>query len=156
MGSGCLCGEGGGGGQPTLAGAPWQANSGPALGIGQGFYSGAVNNVLFRSRGSSTLGCGQACGQCYDLLTSGTNGYNGGVGGGSTITLMVVDSCYGQADGQSNWCTGGPQAGPVQDSLRCTDHFDIQTDPVRSDVPPVGKDGKTWSGKSTIMFGLKG
>ena len=137
MGTACLCGNG------AQNAATWQSNTGPALGLQQGFYSGAVNNVLFKSRSKSALTCGETCGQCYDLVTSGTNAYVDGAGGGSLITMMVVDACYGQ--GAEKWCSGGPSSGPVQDTFGCTDHFDIQTDPTRSDVPATGMDGQEWS-----------
>lgn len=139
MGTACLCGDG------NQYEATWQSNTGPALGLQQGFYSGAVNNVLFRSRSSSRLTCGASCGTCYDLVTSGTNAYNDGVAGGSMITMMVVDACYGQ--GGANWCSGGPTSGPTPDQFGCTDHFDVQTDPTRSDVPVTGMDGTTWNRK---------
>lgn len=117
--------------------AKWQANTGPAVGLPQGFYSGAVNNILFQG-GSGTPVCGQTCGQCYDLITTGVNAYNEGIAGGSPITMMVVDACYNN-NGEPNWCKASGQ-----DDFGCQYHFDVDTDPTRGDVPVVGMDGTTW------------
>ena len=81
-----MCGAG------NFGQASWQANSGESLGIGQGIYSGAVNQKLFGGTLNSAgqPGCGTGCGVCYELMTTGVNAYNDGTPGGSTIQIMVV------------------------------------------------------------------
>ena len=81
-----MCGDG------NFGQASWQANTGESLGIGQGIYSGAVNQKLFGGTLNSAgqPGCGTSCGVCYELMTTGVNAYNGGTPGGSTIQMMVV------------------------------------------------------------------
>lgn len=83
-----MCGNG------NFGQASWQANTGESLGIGQGIYSGAVNQKLFGGSLNSAgqPGCGTSCGVCYELMTTGVNAYNGGTKGGSTIQMMVVVS----------------------------------------------------------------
>ena len=129
MGSGCSCGQN-----------AWEW-SGSA-----GVYYGAVNQAIFNGtmNSSGQPGCGSACGLCYQLQTTGYSAYPGGAGGGSSITLMIVDSCYSAGD---HWC-GGTAPGWVDD-LGCGVHFDIQTGPPESaGVPAVGEDGQTWNSKS--------
>ena len=139
MGTSCGCGNG------NEAAANWQGNTGAALGIGQGYYSGAVNQVIFQgSMSNGSPYCGPACGICYELQTTGQSAYGGSPGPGSTIVIMVVDSCYNN-NGAPNWCSstsGGP------DDFGCTVHFDIDTDPnLGSSSPPVpvGQDGTQWA-----------
>ncbi len=83
-----MCGNG------NFGQASWQANTGESLGIGQGIYSGAVNQKLFGGSLNSAgqPGCGTSCGICYELMTTGVNAYNSGTKGGSTIQMMVVVS----------------------------------------------------------------
>ncbi|KAK3171287.1 hypothetical protein OEA41_003371 [Lepraria neglecta] len=139
MGTACNCGNG------NEGAANWQGNTGAALGIGQGYYSGAVNQLLFQGNmASGEPNCGSGCGVCYELQTTGVNAYNGGVGPGSSITVMVVDACHNN-NGAPNWCTsatGGP------DDFGCIVHFDIDTDPTAyNPTPPnpVGQDGTQWA-----------
>lgn len=121
-------------------------NTGESLGIGQGIYSGAVNQKLFGGTLNSAgqPGCGSSCGVCYELMTTGVNAYNGGTAGGSTIQMMVVDACYSNA-GAPNWCSSNTDSG--EDDFGCSVHFDIDTDPTEGGVPAIGQDGSTWTRK---------
>ena len=146
MGSGCLCGN------ANFNQASWQANTGPSLGLGQGYYSGAVNNLLFDSttiNDQGGPGCGNGCGVCYDIITTGVNSYNPSIAGGSYINMMVVDSCYNPSDSEK-WCQNNSKDGSTVDRANCNAHFDIQTDPSRSGVPVVGHDSTTWECESNV------
>lgn len=141
MGTACDCGH------DSEAAANWQGNTGAALNIGQGFYSGAVNNVIFQGNlnGQGDPGCGKACGVCYELQTTGVNAYGGGPGNGSSIVVMVVDACY-NTNGAPNWCSSNTDVGV--DDFGCGVHFDIDTDPTLNDPNPpfpVGQDGTVWA-----------
>ncbi|KAL8788863.1 MAG: hypothetical protein Q9195_007077, partial [Heterodermia aff. obscurata] len=138
MGTSCNCGKN------NFGQASWQANTGESLGIGQGIYSGAVNQKLFGGTLNSAgqPGCGSSCGVCYELMTTGVNAYNGGTAGGSTIQMMVVDACYSNA-GAPNWCSSNTDFG--EDDFGCSVHFDIDTDPTEGNVPAIGQDGSTWT-----------
>lgn len=119
----CNCGHN------NEAAANWQGNTGAALQIGQGFYSGAVNQALFNGtlNPQGQPGCGSSCGVCYELQTTGTNAYGGGPGPGSSIVVMVVDSCY-NTNGAPNWCSSNTDVGV--DDFGCGVHFDIDTEYV--------------------------
>lgn len=133
MGSACQCGE-----------APWQWSG------SQGFYHAAVNQKLFGGKlnGGGQPNCGTACGQCYELSTSGTNTYADGVPSGSTLTVQIVDACYSAGD---HWC--GSTADDYKDSSKCGVHFDIQTGPPGSaGIAPVGSDGNVWNGGGQIVY----
>ncbi len=137
MGSACDCGQ-----------APWQWSTTP------GVYNGAVNQKLFAGTLNSggQPNCGSACGQCYELSTSGFNAYNDGVGAGSTITIQIVDACYSNGD---HWC--GSTSDGFKDSSDCGVHFDVQTGPQGSaGQAVVGSDGKTWNGEVLLSFGCIG
>ncbi|KAF6217829.1 hypothetical protein HO133_006240 [Letharia lupina] len=128
MGSSCDCGQN-----------SWE------WGGSSGVYNGAVNQKLFQGRinGGGQPNCGEACGGCYELFTSGFNAYNDGVGSGSMITLQIVDSCYSAGD---HWC--GSTSDDYKDSSLCSVHFDIQTGPPLSHgQAAVGSDGTTWNGE---------
>ena len=115
---------------------------------GSGVYNGAVNQKLFQGslNGAGQPNCGSACGQCYELSTSGFNAYNDGVASGSTITLQIVDACYNNGD---HWC--GSTSDDYKDSSSCSVHFDIQTGPPGSNgQSAVGSDGQTWNGQQTL------
>lgn len=132
MGSACDCGQ-----------TSWQ------WGGGSGVYSGAVNQRLFNGQINSAgqPNCGTACGTCYELSTSGFNAYPGGVAAGSTLTIQIVDACYGS---DSQWC--GSTSDDFKDSSDCSVHFDIQTGPPQSNgQPAVGSDGTTWNGESPVQ-----
>lgn len=77
-------------------------------------------------------------------MTTGVNAYNGGIAGGSTIQMMVVDACYNNA-GKPNWCSSNTDSG--EDDFGCGVHFDIDTDPTQGDVPVIGQDGTTWTSR---------
>ena len=149
MGTGCNCG-----GPGPFDAYPWQANTGTSLGPGQGFYSGGVNQFLFK--GSLPDGehpnCGQTCGGCYELMTTGTNAYAGGARDGSTITMMVVDSCYNN-HGAPNWCSSN--GGDGTDDFGCLAHFDVQTSPPLPEgveAPAAfGKDGVEWTRELSVF-----
>ena len=146
MGTACNCGK------ANFGQASWQANTGESLGIGQGVYSGAVNQALFKGALNSggQPNCGAGCGLCYELMTTGVNAYAGGVGGGSTIQMMVVDACYGADDKAPHWCSSNTASGT--DDFGCEKHFDIDTDPTLGNVPAVGQDGTTWTGELFFSF----
>ncbi|MDI1486191.1 MAG: hypothetical protein OHK93_005417 [Ramalina farinacea] len=146
MGTACNCGK------AQFGQASWQANTGESLGIGQGVYSGAVNQALFKGALNSggQPNCGAGCGLCYELMTTGVNAYAGGVGGGSTIQMMVVDACYGTADTAPHWCSSNTASGT--DDFGCEKHFDIDTDPTLGNVPAVGQDGTTWTNGGQIVL----
>lgn len=148
MGTACNCGK------ASFGQASWQANTGESLGIGQGVYSGAVNQALFKGALNSggQPNCGAGCGLCYELMTTGVNAYAGGVGGGSTIQMMVVDACYGTDDTAPHWCSSNTASGT--DDFGCEKHFDIDTDPTLGNVPAVGQDGTTWTSESSFSFFL--
>ena len=160
MGTSCSCGGKDGKTQET-----WESNTGAVIGPGQGYYSGAVNQILFNgSMPNGSPFCGQACGQCYELVSTGIGGYSGGVVGGSKIVLMIVDSCFGTdvanpaTPDNPNWCTSTTGG---SDYFGCNTHFDIDTDPVVADannpnaVPhPIGQDGKDWPSESNFALFL--
>jgi len=141
MGTACNCGH------ANEAAANWQGNTGAALNIGQGYYSGAVNQKIFQGalNGQGDPGCGAACGVCYELQTTGVNAYGGGPGNGSSIVVMVVDACY-NTNGAPNWCSNNTDDGV--DDFSCGVHFDIDTQPTlnKPNLPfPIGQDGTTWA-----------
>ena len=112
---------------------------------GSGVYNAAVNQKLFNGALNSAgqPNCGSGCGTCYELSTTGFNAYNGGVASGSTITVQIVDACYGAGD---HWC--GSTSDDYKDSSSCSVHFDIQTGaPGSNGQAAVGSDGTTWNGK---------
>lgn len=143
MGAGCMCG------QADFHQASWQANTGPSLGLAQGLYSGAANNILFDSttiNDAGQPGCGNTCGKCYDIITTGVNSYNPAVAGGSYINMMMVDACYNPSD-KERWCTVNSKDSGTLDRASCNTHFDIQTDASQSGIPVVGMDGTSWDCK---------
>lgn len=117
-----------------------------------GYYYGAVSQRVFQGGLPSGLpNCGSACGQCFDLETTGVNHYNGGIGKGSHIILMVIDACYSSS---SEWCKNLTPEGNLQDSAGCEVHFDIQTGPPNGPGTPVnamGTDGQEWPCKSIAL-----
>ena len=133
MGSACDCSQ-----------SSWQWTNSP------GVYNGAVNQKLFQGtlNSAGAPNYGKSCGSCYELSTSGYNAYNGGVGSGSTITIQIVDACYGAGD---HWC--GSTSDDYKDSSDCGVHFDIQTaGPGQGGVAAVGADGKTWNAGGQIVY----
>jgi len=133
MGSACNCGQ-----------SPWQWSNTSS------YYHAAVNQKLFHGtlNPSGQPNCGTACGQCYQLSTSGTNVYNDGVGSGSTITVQIVDACYSAYD---HWCGG--TGDDFKDSSNCGVHFDLMTGaPGTSGQAAVGADGKVWNGGGQIVY----
>ena len=147
MGSACNCG-----GNSGFSGASWQGNSGSSLNLGKGYYSGAVNQKLFSGslNDKNQPGCGKTCGSCYELQSTGTNAYDNGPNGGSSIVVMVADACYNQ-DGKPNWCSSSTAEG--QDDFGCSAHFDIQTSGPSKDNGPaaVGTDGQPWTSEFLLF-----
>ena len=128
MGSACDCGQN-----------SWEWST------GSGVYNAAVNQKLFNGALNSAgqPNCGSACGTCYELSTTGFNAYNGGVASGSSITVQIIDACYGAGD---HWC--GSTSDDYKDSSSCSVHFDIQTGaPGSNGQAAVGSDGTTWNCK---------
>ena len=149
MGSSCQCGKASTG-YKSNKGTEWQSNTGDTLGLGNGWYSGAVNQKLFNGKlnDQNQPNCGGACGSCYELQTTGTNTYGmkNSPDGGSTLRMMVVDACYNQ-NGAPNWCSNNGKSGPKTDDFGCDVHFDIDTSVKDvTDTPgPTSKQGHQWA-----------